>query len=44
MFGRDSVDGTHIEVVRPLAKTESVDAIVRALKDKEVQKALKESP
>ena len=44
MFGRDSVDGTHVEVIRPLTRKESSDAVVRALKDKDVQKAVKEAP
>jgi len=44
MFGFDSVDGAHVEVIRPLSRKESSDAVVRTLKDKEVQKAIKDSP
>lgn len=43
-FGRDSVDGTHVEIIRPLTKQESTDAIAKALKEKQVQKALSGSP
>lgn len=42
-FGRSAEDGTHIEVIRPLTRQESSDGLVRALKDKQVQKALRES-
>ena len=43
-FGRDSVDGTHVEIIRPLTKQESTDAVAKALKDKQVQNALSGSP
>jgi hypothetical protein len=44
MFGRDSVDGAHVEVIRPLTRKGSSDAVVRALENKDVQKAVKDSP
>ena len=43
-FGRDSHDGTHVEIIRPLTEQESSDAIAKALRNKEVQKALTASP
>lgn len=43
-FGRDSVDGTHVEIIRPLTRRESTEAIEKALEDKQVQKLLNGSP
>ena len=43
-FGRNSVDGTHIEIIRPLTKQQSAEALQRTLHDKEIQKALTNAP
>ncbi len=39
-FGRDAEDGTHIEIIRPLASQEARDCAARALSDSDVRGAL----
>jgi hypothetical protein len=39
-FGRDAEDGTHVEIIRPLTRQETANAIMRAIADPEVQKAV----
>ena len=39
-FGRDTEDGAHVEIVRPLTRQEASDAVIRATGDPQVRKAL----
>jgi len=43
-FGRDSVDGSHVEIIRPLTDTEAAESFTKAVQDKKVQRALSTSP
>ena len=39
-FGRDSEDGTHVEIIRPLTRQEARDGAMRAIADPQVRDAL----
>ena len=41
-FGRDAEDGTHVEVIRPLTRQETSDAVARALSEPKLREAPKQ--